>query len=202
MWIYIVSSQERLWQSLSVPKDTCCKTHLSCVNPCVPFLTCEKTHKLRVRDNKGLRPECAVTSQSFSRRDKVSASQMSPIKSWTPPKMHLQVCDILIWQININHIKASKLFTLNSQGCVVVVGKQNEGREEYNMMKIFISYHSHVSRSVTGNINIYVTRSREMSQFSCTTFSKLQNASFWCRPHYNWISGYRVMKDLTMLKTI
>ena len=37
------------------------------------------------------------------------------------------------------------------------------------------------------------------------TFTKLQNASFWCKPHYNWIfgnSGYRVMKDLTMLKTI
>ena len=38
--------------------------------------------------------------------------------------------------------------------------------------------------------------------FSCTTFSKLQNTSFWWQPHYNWISGYRVMKDLTMLKTI
>ena len=38
--------------------------------------------------------------------------------------------------------------------------------------------------------------------FSYTTFLKLQNASFWCKPHYNWISGYRVMKDLTMLKTI
>ena len=38
--------------------------------------------------------------------------------------------------------------------------------------------------------------------FSYTTFSKLQNASFWCKPHHNWVSGYRVMKDLTMLKTI
>ena len=39
-------------------------------------------------------------------------------------------------------------------------------------------------------------------QFSYITFSNLQNASIWCKPHYNWISGYRVMKDLTMLKTI
>ena len=38
--------------------------------------------------------------------------------------------------------------------------------------------------------------------FSCTTFSELQNASFWYKSHYNWISGYRVMMDLTMLKTI
>ena len=36
--------------------------------------------------------------------------------------------------------------------------------------------------------------------FSCTTFSKHQNASFWCKPHYNWIPSYRVMKDFTMLK--
>ena len=38
--------------------------------------------------------------------------------------------------------------------------------------------------------------------FSYTTFSKLQNASFWCKPHHNWVSGYRIMKDLTMLNTI
>ena len=47
----------------------------------------------------------------------------------------------------------------------------------------------------------YVTRSREMSHlskilFSCTTFSRRQNASFWFKPHYNWISGYRVMKAI------
>ena len=35
--------------------------------------------------------------------------------------------------------------------------------------------------------------------FSYTTFSKLQNTSFWCKPHYNWISCYRVMNDFTML---
>ena len=28
------------------------------------------------------------------------------------------------------------------------------------------------------------------------------NASFWRKPHYNWISRNRVMKDLTMLKSI
>ena len=44
---------------------------------------------------------------------------------------------------------------------------------------------------------IYVTRSREMNHLSKMsisiffhTFSKLQNVSFWCKPHYNWISGY------------
>ena len=57
--------------------------------------------------------------------------------------------------------------------------------------------------------NTYVTRSREMSHLSkipipifLHTFSKLQNASFWCKSHYNWASGYRVMKDLPMIKTI
>ena len=30
---------------------------------------------------------------------------------------------------------------------------------------------------------------------------KFKNASFWCIPDYNWISGYRVMNDLSILKT-
>ena len=38
--------------------------------------------------------------------------------------------------------------------------------------------------------------------FSYTTFSIPKSDSFWCKPHYNWITGYRVMTDLTMLKTI
>ena len=48
----------------------------------------------------------------------------------------------------------------------------------------------------------WVTRRIFQLLFSYTTFSKLQEASFWCKPHYNWISGYGVMKDFTMLKTI
>ena len=49
--------------------------------------------------------------------------------------------------------------------------------------------------------------SREMSHlskilFSYTTFSFFQNASFWCKPKYTWISGYRVIKDLSLLKPI
>ena len=35
--------------SLSASKNTCCKTHPLCINPCVPFWTCEKTHKLRAQ---------------------------------------------------------------------------------------------------------------------------------------------------------
>ena len=38
--------------------------------------------------------------------------------------------------------------------------------------------------------------------FSYTIFSFLQNASSWCKPQYNWISGYRVMTNLSMLKSI
>ena len=38
----------------------------------------------------------------------------------------------------------------------------------------------------------WVTCRKFQFQFSYTTFSKLQNTSFWCKPHYNWISGYRV----------
>ena len=48
----------------------------------------------------------------------------------------------------------------------------------------------------------WVTCRKFQFQFSYTTFSKLQHASFWCKPHYNWMSGYRVMTDLTRLKTI
>ena len=40
----------------------------------------------------------------------------------------------------------------------------------------------------------WVTCRKFQFQFSYTTFSKC-----WCKPHYNWISGYRVMTDLTML---
>ena len=29
----------------------------------------------------------------------------------------------------------------------------------------------------------------------------LQNASCWCKPHYSWIPGYRVMKSLLVLYT-
>ena len=46
----------------------------------------------------------------------------------------------------------------------------------------------------------WVTCRKFQFLFSYTTFSKLKNASFSCKPHYNWISGYRVMKDLKMLK--
>ena len=50
--------------SLSAPKDTrCCKTHPLCVNPGVPFWTCEKTHKLRVRwqaSSSGIRADVTV----------------------------------------------------------------------------------------------------------------------------------------------
>ena len=46
----------------------------------------------------------------------------------------------------------------------------------------------------------WVTCRKFQFQLSYITFSKLKNASFWCKPHYNWISGYRVIKDLTMLK--
>ena len=48
----------------------------------------------------------------------------------------------------------------------------------------------------------WVTCRKFQFQFSYTIFSKLQNASFWCKPHYNWRSGYRVMTDLAMLKTL
>ena len=48
----------------------------------------------------------------------------------------------------------------------------------------------------------WVTCRRFQFLFSYTIVSQLQNASFWCKPHYNWICGYRVMQDLTMLKTI
>ena len=48
----------------------------------------------------------------------------------------------------------------------------------------------------------WVTCRKKLFLFSYPTFSNLQNASFWCKPHYNWIFGYGVMKDLTMLKTI
>ena len=53
---------------------------------------------------------------------------------------------------------------------------------------------------------IYVTWSRERSHLSKISISiflhHFLEASFWCKPHYNWISGFRVVKDLTMLKTI
>ena len=38
----------------------------------------------------------------------------------------------------------------------------------------------------------WVTCQKCQFQFSHTTFSKLQNASLWCKPHYNWTSSYRV----------
>ena len=48
----------------------------------------------------------------------------------------------------------------------------------------------------------WVTCRKSQFLFSDTTFSILQNALFWCKSHYNWIASYRVMNDLTMLKTI
>ena len=48
----------------------------------------------------------------------------------------------------------------------------------------------------------WVTCRKSYFLFSYTTVSQHQNASFWCKPQYNWISDYRVMQDLTMLKTI
>ena len=53
-----------------------------------------------------------------------------------------------------------------------------------------------------------VTWSRKMSHLSnkfnfyfLTSLShNLKNASFWCKPHYNWISDSKVMKDLSMPK--
>ena len=44
----------------------------------------------------------------------------------------------------------------------------------------------------------WVTCRKLQFLFSYTTVSKLQNTL--CKPHYNWISGFRVMKNLTMLK--
>ena len=35
-----------------------------------------------------------------------------------------------------------------------------------------------------------------------TTFWQHTNASFWCKLHMNWMSGYRVMSNLSLLKTI
>ena len=35
-----------------------------------------------------------------------------------------------------------------------------------------------------------------------TTVWQLKNATYWCQPHYNWKSGYRVMINLSTLKTI
>ena len=49
--------------SLSASKNTCCKTHPLCVNPGVPFWTCEKTHKLRARwqwSSSGIRTDVTV----------------------------------------------------------------------------------------------------------------------------------------------
>ena len=58
---------------------------------------------------------------------------------------------------------------------------------------------------------IYVAWWREMSHWSkhlnsysiFTPFShNFKILHFWIKPHYNWISGYRVMKNLSMVKTI
>ena len=56
---------------------------------------------------------------------------------------------------------------------------------------------------------IIMTWSRGMSHLSKMSISIFlphflitSNASFWRKPHYNWISRNRVMKDLTMLKSI
>ena len=50
---------------------------------------------------------------------------------------------------------------------------------------------------------LHVTWSREMSHLSkCQFLFSYTIFWFWCNPHYNWISGYRVMKDLTMLNTL
>ena len=49
--------------SLSVPKDTRCRTHHLCVNPGVPFWTREKKHKLRARwqvSSSGIRADVTV----------------------------------------------------------------------------------------------------------------------------------------------
>ena len=48
----------------------------------------------------------------------------------------------------------------------------------------------------------WVTCRKFQFLFSYTTLSSCQHASFWCKLHYNCISGYRVMNDLSMLKTI
>ena len=68
-----------------------------------------------------------------------------------------------------------------------------------------LQYTSHTGHFCT---TIYVTTSKkneslvEKFNFLYTTFLKLRNASFECKPQYNWISSYRVMKNLAMLKTI
>ena len=48
----------------------------------------------------------------------------------------------------------------------------------------------------------WVTCRKFQFLFSCTTFSNNQYASFWSKPHNNLISGYWVMKNLSLLKTI
>ena len=37
----------------------------------------------------------------------------------------------------------------------------------------------------------WVTCRKFQFQFSYTAFSSNQNASLWCKSHYNWVSGYR-----------
>ena len=45
--------------------------------------------------------------------------------------------------------------------------------------------------SLVENFNFY---------FLAPQSHNLKMLSIWCKPHYNWTSGYRVVQDLTMLK--
>ena len=60
----------------------------------------------------------------------------------------------------------------------------------------------HIINKICDDQGKWVTCRKIQFPFSYTTVSQLWNTSFWCKLHYNWISGYRVMKNLTMLKTI
>ena len=46
----------------------------------------------------------------------------------------------------------------------------------------------------------WVTCRKFQFLFSYTHFLQLQNASFWCKPYYKWISGYRVYEGFVNAK--
>ena len=66
---------------------------------------------------------------------------------------------------------------------------------------ITYNWHNHpLPHTTAQSICDMIKRNESLVEnFNFYFLTPLYHASFWCKPHYNWISGYRVMKDLSML---
>ena len=157
IWIWIVDTKHLYLYTLSHPKndhDVTEHVQLGYMLQDAPFMHQCRCSFLNASENtqvahKRLPPECALTSQSFSRWDKVyiychENTLIDDVLWCTYSALYSDVT----WSTKMSHLS-----------------------------KMSISIFSH-------------------------HFLKTSKCFIWCKPHYNWISGYRVMKVLSMLKTI